>query len=67
MDKQIVLSQIDESVEAQKKALEDIEFEIEEAKHQAAVRASYLDGKRRATRDSISALYELKAGLEAID
>lgn len=67
MDKQTVLKQIDESVETQKKALEDIELEIEEAKHQAAVRASYLDGKRRATRDSISALYELKAGLEGID
>ena len=67
MDKQKALREIVESIKHQKEELENIEFKIEEAKHQAAVRESFLDGQRKATKISIGALYELRAGLEAIE
>lgn len=67
MDKEKALKEIDESIKIRKESLESIEYNLEEAKKQAAIRESYFEGQRRATRDSINELYVLRAGVEAIE
>lgn len=67
MDKQKALKEIDNAIQEQKELLENIEFKADEAKHQAEVRASYFDGQRRSTRDSINMMYQLRAGIDAME